>query len=320
MTVKTAIIGLGIMGRRMLEHMERHPGYQPVALWDPDPEACAIASAMAPGAQVTTSAEEAIKAADLVYLACPPVPRKAYALAAARADKAVFLEKPLGVDIAQSEDLVAGLLAQGVPSAVNFTQATGAALSGVTGSARSGAMGDLVGVDMVVTYAAWPRAWQQAADWLRFRDEGGMTREVLSHFLFFSERVLGPLSVVWARPSYPADPLLCETQMLARLENAEGLPVSILASVGGAQPDRQELTIKGTLTSRRISEFHIDALSDGGSFAEIGPRPADPRAVSLKAQLDELLLCIAGKPHRLATPAEALRVQMLVETLLLGKG
>ena len=39
MTLKTAIIGLGIMGRRMLEHMARHPGYAPVALWDPDPEA-----------------------------------------------------------------------------------------------------------------------------------------------------------------------------------------------------------------------------------------------------------------------------------------
>jgi hypothetical protein len=33
-----------------------------------------------------------------------------------------------------------------------------------------------------------------------------MTREVISHFLFFSERILGPLSVVWARPSYPARP------------------------------------------------------------------------------------------------------------------
>lgn len=49
MTVNAAIIGLGIMGRRMLEHMERHPGYQPVALWDPDPAACREALALAPG-------------------------------------------------------------------------------------------------------------------------------------------------------------------------------------------------------------------------------------------------------------------------------
>ena len=48
MSVKTAIIGLGIMGRRMLEHMDRHEGYAPVALWDPDPAACEAALAMAP--------------------------------------------------------------------------------------------------------------------------------------------------------------------------------------------------------------------------------------------------------------------------------
>ena len=45
-------------------------------------------------------------------------------------------------------------------------------------------------------------------------------------------------------------------------------------------------------------------------------RPADPRATSLRGQLDDLLLALEGKPHRLATPAEALRVQVLVETML----
>ncbi len=319
MRVKAAIIGLGIMGRRMLEHMERHPGYEPVALWDPDSEACRAAQALAPGAAVAASPEDAVAAADLVYLACPPAPRKAYALAAAEAGKAVFLEKPLGVDVAESEALVAGLKAAGVPAAVNFTQAAGVALTGVTEAARSGAMGDLAGADIVVTYPAWPRAWQKAADWLRFRDEGGMTREVISHFLFFSERILGPLKVVHAHPSYPADPALCETHMLARLENAKGLPVTVMASVGGAQPDRQELTIKGSLASRRVLEFYIDSVSDGGAFVEIGERPADPRAVSLKAQLDDLLLCMAGEPNRLATPEEALRVQKLVEAMLAGK-
>jgi predicted dehydrogenase len=320
MTVKTAIIGLGIMGRRMLEHMIRHEEYAPAALWDPDPEACALARAMAPGAVLSESAEAAMAAADLVYLACPPGPRKTYALAAAAADKAVFLEKPLGVDLDASEDLVARLEASGVACAVNFVQASGDALADVSASADAGAMGDLVGAEIILTYGAWPRAWQQAADWLRYREEGGMTREVVSHFLFFTERLLGPLSVVWARPSYPADPALCETHIAALLETKDGRPVTLLGSVGGALPDRQELTIKGTRSSRRITDFYIDAVSDGGAFCEVRPRPEDPRATSLKAQLDELKRCIAGQPHRLATPREALRVQQLVETMLRGPG
>ncbi|SMX50317.1 Gfo/Idh/MocA family protein [Maliponia aquimaris] len=316
MTVRTAIIGLGIMGRRMLAQMQAHDGYDPAMLWDPDPDACAQAAALAPEAAIATDASAAIAAADLVYLACPPVPRRALTLEAAAAGKALFIEKPLGVDLAASEAMVAAIEASGVPAAVNFTQAAGAALTGVARAAKDGALGDLVGVDIVVTYAAWPRAWQVGADWLRFRAEGGMTREVLSHFLFFSERILGPLSVRFAHPTYPPDPALCETHLLARLENAAGLPVSILASVGGAQPDRQELTIKGRATSRRITDFSVDAVSDGGPFTELAERPADPRATGLRAQLDALLLCLAGRPHPLATPQEALRVQRLVETML----
>ena len=92
--------------------------------------------------------------------------------------------------------------------------------------------------------------------------------------------------------------------------------MSILASVGCTQPDWQELTIKGDVTSRRITEASIDAVSDGGAFAEI----SDPRAVALKPQLDDFLACIAGKPHRLAIPQGALRAQKLVETMLAGTG
>jgi predicted dehydrogenase len=319
---KVAIIGLGIMGRRMLMHMQLHPAFSPELLWDPSPEACRAALVQAPEATVTPTAEAAIAGADVVYLACPPAPRKAYALSAAKAGKAVFLEKPLGIDVAESRDLVAKLAAAGVPAAVNFTQAAGQALADTTRAARSGAMGRLLGADIVVTYAAWPRAWQKGADWLRFRAEGGYTREVISHFLFFSERVLGPTRLIWARPDYPpnkpGEPALCETHILARLEAADGAPVSILGAVGGAQPDRQEVTIKGSLQSHRVSDFHRHAISDGGPFIATRPEPADPRAESLARQLDELEKCLRGAPHLLATPAEALSVQEKVEGMLAG--
>jgi len=319
MTISTAIIGLGIMGRRMLEHMSLHAEYSVDAIWDPDAAACQAALDLAPQATLATSAEAAIKSVDLVYLACPPVPRKAYTLAAAAAGKAVFLEKPLGIDIDESRDLVEKVTAFGVPAAVNFTQAAGAALTDVSAAAKSGQMGALMGADIVVTYANWPREWQKAADWLRFRAEGGMTREVISHFLFFSERILGPLTLIWSRTDYPAQSDLCETHVAARLETETGQPVTIMGSVGGAQPDRQELTIKGTTQSRRITDFYRDAVSDGGDFTQIGQDYADPRAASLKAQLDDLSLLIAGKPNRLATLPEALRVQTLVEGILAGQ-
>ena len=316
MTIKVAIIGLGIMGRRMLEHMQLHSDYEPDYLWDPEENACKLALKENPQAHIMENSSDAIQAADLVYLACPPVVRKAYALEAARSGKALFLEKPFGVDVEDSVDLVTQLEGYAVPTAVNFSQASGIALTDLLEAKDRGDMGSILGVDMIITYPSWPRQWQKEADWLRFKAEGGMTREVISHFLFFSERVLGPLKVVSANTTYPDDPLLCETEVLARLESRQGCPVNILASVGGVQPDRQEFTIKGSLKSRRISEFYKDAESGGGEFIMLRDDPSDPRAVSLKGQLDDLSLNVKGLPNRLATIQEALRVQRLVERIL----
>ncbi len=313
---KIAVIGLGIMGRRLLGNLRNHVAFEPVAVWDPSEEACRKAQEEAPDVPVMRSAEEAMAAAEVVYLACPPVPRKAYALDAAAAGKAVFLEKPLGIDVAESRDLVQRLEQACVPAAVNFTQAAGRALSEVQRAKKAREMGLLQGVDIVVTYPAWPRAWQVDADWLRFRNEGGFTREVISHFVFFSERVIGPTKLISAHPSYPSDPSLCETHVLARLENADGVPVTILGSVGGAQPDRQEVTVKGSERSYRISEFYQLWSSEGEDFKEVLQRPADPRRDSLQRQLNELDNCLNGDSHVLATPQEALSVQEKIEGIL----
>ena len=316
MTTKVAIIGLGIMGQRMLKHMRRHPNFEPNYLWDPDQSTCQKVATLDLQSQIMETASDAISEADLVYLACPPAVRNAYALEAAAAGKALFLEKPFGINIDDSARLIAQLNAYDVPTAVNFTQASGAALADLLAARERGDMGAVIGVDIVVTYPEWPRQWQKGADWLRFRAEGGMTREVISHFLFFTERVLGPLKLISAHTSYPTDPLLCETAVLAHLVSSEGQQVSVLATVGGVQPDRQEFTVKGTKTSRRITDFHKVTVSNGGDFIALEMPSKDPRATSLKAQLDNLSLHLAGEPNKLATMDEACRVQTLVENIL----
>lgn len=316
MTIKVAIIGLGIMGTRMLTHMRLHQKFEPDYLWDPNPTACENALKLDNHCSIMKSADEGIEKADLVYLACPPTVREAYAMKVVEMGKALFLEKPFGINIQESKNFIEKLKKFDVPIAVNFTQAGGTPLADLLTSKDKGEMGEILGADIIVTYSKWPREWQKEADWLRFKKEGGMTREVISHFIFFTERVLGPLKVKWAQTSYPSDPLLCETDVLARLETDSGLPVNILASVGGVQPDRQEFTIKGSKQSRKIEEFHKDSLSTGNEFIPLRNKHKDPRAVSLKSQLDALVLKINNKPNTLATIDEAFRVQNLVEEIL----
>jgi hypothetical protein len=71
--------------------------------------------------------------------------------------------------------------------------------------------------------------------------------------------------------------------------------------------------------SRRISEFVIDTVSSGGRFEPSSSGPTDTRATGLQAQLDDLVLLMNGKPNRLATIQEALRVQILIEGILSGQ-
>lgn len=314
-----AIIGLGIMGRRMLENTMLHPAFEVCGVWDPSPASVAKTLETMPGVPVAQSAEAAMAGAEVVYLACPPGPRKTYALQAAAAGQGVFMEKPLGTDNAQSRDLVAQLRKARLPGVVNFTQAASRGFEALQRAIDMGETGELLGIDIVVNYPAWPRAWQKDADWLRLRQEGGYTREVISHFLFLAGRFLGPLTLQHASPRYPQDPALCELDMLARLTTADGKPVTVMATTGGQQPDRQEVTVRGSRMNHQFREFYQLWRSDGGPWVEaLDWTIEDPRTSALQRQLTEVDLWLQGLPHKLATAEEALAVQELVEAMLLG--
>ena len=316
---KFAIIGLGIMGRRMLENVLRHPDFEVCGLWDPSTDSVAKTRLISPTAPIAQSAKAAMHEAHVVYLACPPGPRKTYALEAAANGQGVFMEKPLGTDNLQSQDLVTQLAKARLPSVVNFTQAASRGFEELSRSIHAGEAGELLGIDIVVNYPAWPRAWQKDADWLRFRHEGGYTREVISHFLFLAERFLGPLTLQHALPRYPQDPTLCELDMLARLTTAEGLPVTVMGTTGGMQPDRQEVTVRGSRMSYQFREFYQLWRSNGGAWEEaLDWSQEDPRTSALQRQLSEVDRWLRGQAHKLATAQEALAVQELVEAMLVG--
>ena len=314
---KFSIIGLGIMGRRMLENVLRHPEFEVSGLWDPSAESVAKTRLILPSAPIAESAHAAMQGAHVVYLACPPGPRKTYALEAAANGQGVFMEKPLGTDNAQSRDLLKQLEKARLPSVVNFTQAASRGFEELSRSIDAGEVGELLGIDIHVNYLAWPRAWQKEADWLRFRHEGGYTREVISHFLFLAGRYLGPLTLQHALPRYPQDPSLCELDMLARLTTADGRPVTIMATTGGMQPDRQEVTVRGSRMSHQFREFYQLWRSDGGPWQEaLDWSQEDPRSSALQRQLNEVDRWLRGQPHKLATAQEALAVQELIEDML----
>ncbi|MBO6560087.1 MAG: Gfo/Idh/MocA family oxidoreductase [Nisaea sp.] len=311
------VIGLGIMGRRMIQYMLQHDRFAVMGAWDPSADSVKTAKAEFPGVKIWDSAEAMIAAVEteLVYIACPPAFHKHYADLAMDAGKPVYCEKPLGISVPESEAMVRRLEETKTPNVVNFSQASLEGVEIIEAAMKNGEMGEIVGAELVMHFSQWPRDWQADADWLRFRDQGGYTREVTSHYLYITERFLGRADLLWSKPTYQADPVLCETHVHAMLD-CSGVPVSYNGAVGGVGPDRIEGTFYGTKKSYRLSTFYVLEETTGGAWELAMELPEDPRAVSVPRQIDNVARWMDGSAHTMPSAADALSVQKLVEGIL----
>ncbi len=314
---KTSIIGLGVMGQRMLGTMHRYAGFNVVLAWDPDPAVCEATAKRYPRVTIADSAEEAIKSDEtsVVYIACPPVAHDVHARTAFEASKHVWCEKPLGVDIETSEKLVEYATNSGQVNIVNFSLASAVATGEIELMLEGGWFGDVVGLDLRIHFATWPREWQMnAADWLSYREEGGMTREVVSHWVYLSQRLFGKVTLGESFTRYPSEKL-CESHLGASLD-VEGIPLSIACSTGGVGPDLVEYTIWGSRASARIVDWNRLFTSRGHDWRAEREDVADPREAGYERQLTNAASAFADLPHTMPTFADALEVQRLIEGML----
>jgi predicted dehydrogenase len=322
MTPNIAFIGLGIMGHRMLTNMTAHGGFTLAAGWDPSPAARERTRAAFPALPLVETAAEAIAdpRSDVVYIACPPGAHAEHALAAIAAGKTVFCEKPLGVDLAESRALVRAVEDSNTPNAVNFPFADGQAANIIDAALKDGSLGAIAGADIRLHFSRWPRDWQENAAWLAERAEGGYVREVFSHFVYLTQRLFGPAELIDASVRYPADPKLCETHFLARLDCAhfdrDGVPITAAGSAGGTGPDRVEFTAWGAKRSYRLWDWNRLQSSDGGPWRDEMTDLENPRQDGYLRMLDNFRAFLAGEPHTMPSFRDALEVQAIVEAVL----
>lgn len=314
---RTAVIGLGVMGQRMLGNMHKYAGFEPVVVWDPDAKACADTQARYPQLRIAKAAADAVASADVdcVYIACPPQFHAEHALNTFAAGKAVWCEKPLGVDIAQSADLASAAERSGQVNIVNFSLANAIATTELEGLLASAELGDVQHIDLRLHFARWPRDWQAAAaEWLAYRHEGGFTREVVSHWIYLTARVLSMPTLQVAHCRYPEGEL-AETHLLAMLD-VGGVPFSISASTGGVGPDIVEYTVQGSRRGFRVRDWNVPLISEGHAWVPHRADVADPREAGYEMQLDNAARAVAGESHRMPDFRMALEVQRVIEAML----
>src|SRR5262245_2180684 len=105
---RIAIAGVGYWGRNVLRTFGGLSGALVTALCDPDPERLAAARADHPGATCVNDFTTLVARDDIdaVVIATPPSRHHAMALAAVRAGKHVWVEKPLALAAAEGRELV----------------------------------------------------------------------------------------------------------------------------------------------------------------------------------------------------------------------
>jgi predicted dehydrogenase len=317
MTHRVGIIGLGTVGARFVEQFNHHTDFDLVAAWDPDAAACAMHAA---DVKIVADAASVVSAADAVYIAVPPLFHSAYVEQCINAQVAIFCEKPLGINVQESRRLVDLVDSSGLPAGVNFVFSAAPSAVELQRRVASGEIGQIVRGDLRLHFAEWPRAWHAKAQWLRLRDQGGWVREVASHFVFIAQRMLGPLSMDTSMITYLDGPTgtLCETDALARMTGSKA-PLVMIGTSEGAGPDMNDLTIRGTAASLRIWDWYRLQHATKGEWNDVlGTDRAQLGADAYAAQLDELSKLLDGTPSNIATFAESLAVQVLVEAMLGG--
>lgn len=314
MAHRVGIIGLGTVGSRFVEQFGLHPDFDLVAAWDPDATAC---SAHRGAVSIEADAAAVIDASDLVYIAVPPLFHAGYVHACLDAGVGIFCEKPLGVDVGESRDLVAAVEASACPAAVNFVFGAAPSARRLQDDVSAGAIGDLVRVDLRFHFAEWPRAWHTRAQWLARRDQGGWVREVVSHFLFLAARVLGPLSLQSGSVSYPDGPGGTLSEHWAAAEWQGVAPLTLSGTSMGGGSDVVDMTVRGSAGAIRIWNWYRLQVDEGSGWQDHASEDqATLAAGASTSQLDQLGRMMNGDAHTLATFSEALAVQELVEELL----
>ncbi|KPF63339.1 oxidoreductase [Bosea sp. AAP35] len=317
-TLSIGIIGAGIMGERLLSAiLDQSPPLVNVSgIFDPAPSAMQRMAASFPQVPRLPDAASVIAASDCVYIASPPASHLDHARAAIVAGKSVFCEKPLAVDVADARAFVAEA---GDRGAVNFPFASSLAVATLMDWIAQGAVGTASRVTIEVAFATWPRSWQaDAAAWLDGRQQGGFTREVVSHFLFLSRRLLGPLHGLSASAVFP-EAGTSERSIQATLV-AGDVPVELKGNVGStAKDDHNIWMLEGDHGAVRLCDWSVAErrLPDGTWERAAGTlSQAEARPIALRRQIEGVVRLTRGEAHHLATLAEALNVQEIVEAIL----
>jgi myo-inositol 2-dehydrogenase / D-chiro-inositol 1-dehydrogenase len=142
--LKVAVIGTGFIGSVHARNIARHPGTDLVAVNDANFEFAKKAAADT-GAQAVADIAEIFdnKNIEAVVIATPTNTHVEYLTRAASAGKAIYCEKPIGLDYKEAEKAVSAVRKTGVPVMLGFNRRFDASHAAVKQAVEKGEVGKI---------------------------------------------------------------------------------------------------------------------------------------------------------------------------------
>jgi 1,5-anhydro-D-fructose reductase (1,5-anhydro-D-mannitol-forming) len=334
--IRLGIIGLGTMGKHILASALAHPSFEVLSIFDTRIQHLTVANLSGEqyqAIQLAASLDDMLNRddIDLIYIGTPPNTHIEYSHLCLDKGKAIWCEKPLATDLVAAKALVSRIEALDAKAVINLSLASSPVTIALEAQIAKLDKSSFERVEINLDFKCWPRAWQQgASQWLDSPEQGGFLREVFSHFVFIHQRMFGPQSLLSSEVDY-SKPLKSETSVKAHYVSAAPmkLPMSLTGRVDSSleegvlwtlylkpEPHKPESHYSNNQHNMRAIRFqNWDSLLIGDDKDQWQPIPIQNQG-SVETQLNEVEKMFRGEPHRLASFAEALAVQQVVEATL----
>lgn len=196
MPLKVGVLGAGVISEQYLQNLVTFPDLDVIFVADMDPQRARGQAAKHGVVGAGTVDELLASSAELVVNLTPPTAHLDTALAAVRAGKHVWVEKPLTTDLAGAQRLLTAAADKDVAVGGAPDTFLGAGIQTALRAARTGIAGQLSSA--VVAFAtAGPQGWHPSPEFL-FSDGGGPLLDIGPYYLTALVQFFGPITAVSA--------------------------------------------------------------------------------------------------------------------------
>lgn len=306
------IIGAGIVAERIINASMDHPRTKIKGIYDRDIDRLL---------EVTrkywldgySSYEELLDDSeiDIIYLAVPPKYHYPLGVDTFKSGKHFLCEKPLANSMEEAKTMAKLSNDKDVVYAMNFPTIYGSPYKKIKELLDKGSIGKLLRLEFQGYFTDWPRPWQKNP-WIVTREQGGFTKEVITHYVHLMQRLFGDIEQIHSFVNYPTDTYRAEKSLIAKC-NIRDIEVLINCVTDIGMKEKLSFNMigtKGTISLKNWNEVWVSKKDS--EFEKIELEKIDPS----KNLLDNLFSAIDRDESDIVDFKEGCKTHIVIEKLL----